>query len=58
MTGEEIQAAAFNDFEHWQQHQDYHTVDTMPLTQQASLYANDVEWHNREDDISYIRRNT
>jgi hypothetical protein len=55
-TAEEIQREAFNDFEHWQSLQMGHVLD-MDLIQQAAMYAEDRDYHDRVSDSAYIYRN-
>ncbi len=57
MTGAQIQTAAFDDFERWQQHQSEDLLERMPIIQQAAHYAADGDWHNRKSDTDYDFRN-
>lgn len=56
-SGEEIAKEAFTDFDLWQSFQYNHTLD-MDLIQQASSYADDTEWHERESDEAYRYRHS
>ncbi len=56
LSGAEIQTVAFDDFTDWQSHQGDDVRHQMPIIQQASLYADDEDWHNRKSDTDYLFR--